>query len=56
MPIPEFQDHSQEEGEGNVEYRIAEIFINVVDGCIIIIHELITCDSALMKQYLTLTT
>ena len=39
-----------------VEYRIAEIFIIVVDGCIIIIHEVITCDSTLMKQSLTLTT
>ena len=39
-----------------VEYRIAKIFIIVVDGCIIIIHEVITCDSTLMKQSLTLTT
>ena len=36
-----------------VEYRIARndtIFINVVDGCIIIIHEAVTCDSNLTKQ------
>ena len=39
-----------------IQYRIAKIFIIVVDGCIIIIHEVITCDSTLMKQYLTLTT
>ena len=39
-----------------VEYRIAKIFIIVVDGCIITIHEVITCDSTLMKQSLTLTT
>ena len=39
-----------------VEYRIAVIFINVVDGCIIIIQEVITCDSTLIKQSLTLTT
>ena len=39
-----------------VEYRIAKISIIVVHGCIIIIHEVITCDSTLMKQYLTLTT
>ena len=39
-----------------VEYRIAKIFIIVVNGCIIIIHEVITCDSTLMKQSLTLTT
>ena len=39
-----------------VEYRIAKIFIIVVDGCIVIIHEVITCDSTLMKQSLTLTT
>ena len=39
-----------------VEYRIAKIFIIVVDGCIITIHEFITCDSTLMKQSLTLTT
>ena len=39
-----------------VEYRIANIFIIVVDGCIIIIQEVITCDSTLMKQSLTLTT
>ena len=38
-----------------VEYRIAKIFIIVVDGCIITIHEVITCDSTLMKQSLTLT-
>ena len=31
-----------------VEYRIAEIFIIVVDGCIIIIHEVITCDCTLI--------
>ena len=39
-----------------VEYRIAKIFIIVVDGFIVIIHEVITCDSTLMKQSLTLTT
>ena len=39
-----------------VEYRIAKIFIIVIDGCIITIHEVITCDSTLMKQSLTLTT
>ena len=32
------------------------IFIIVVDGCIIIIHEVVTCDCTLMKQSLTLTT
>ena len=37
-----------------VEYRIAKIFTIVIDGCIITIHELITCDSTLMKQSLTL--
>ena len=36
-----------------VEYRIAKIFIIVVDGCIITIHEVITCDSTLMKQSYT---
>ena len=36
------------------EYLIAKIFVIVVDGCIIIIHEVITCDSSLMKQSLTL--
>ena len=41
-----------------VEDRIANvtIFIVVVDGCIIIIHEVVTCDSTLMKQSLTRTT
>ena len=39
-----------------VEYRIAKICISVVDGCIIIIHEVITYDSTLMKQSFTLTT
>ena len=39
-----------------VEYRIAKIFIIVVDVCIIIIYEFITCDSTLMKQSLTVTT
>ena len=39
-----------------VEYRIAKIFIIVVDDYIIIIHEVITRDSTLMKQSLTLTT
>ena len=39
-----------------VEYRIAKIFIIVVDGCIIIIHEVITGDSTLMKQSLSLAT
>ena len=33
-----------------VEYRIANIFTIVVDGCIIIIHEVITCDSNLMSN------
>ena len=39
-----------------VKNRIAKIFIIFVDGCIITIHEVITCDSTLMKQSLTLTT
>ena len=39
-----------------VEYRIAKIFIIVVDGYIIIIREVIMCNSTLMKQSLTLTT
>ena len=39
-----------------VQYRTAKSFIIVVDGCIIIIHEFITCNSTLMKQSLTLTT
>ena len=41
-----------------IEYRMLRnvtIFIIVVDGCIIIIHEVVTCDSTLMKQSLTLT-
>ena len=38
-----------------VEYRTAKIFIMVVDGCIIIIHEINTSDSTLMKQSSTLT-
>ena len=38
-----------------IEYQIAKIFIVVVDGCIITIHEFITCDSTLVKQSLTLT-
>ena len=38
-----------------VEYWIAKIFIVVVDGAIII-HEVIACNSTLMKQSLTLTT
>ena len=36
-----------------IEYRIAKIFIIVVDDCIITIHKVITCDSTLMKQSLT---
>ena len=39
-----------------VEYRIAKIFIILEDGCITTIHEVITRDSTLMKQSLTLTT
>ena len=37
------------------EYLIAKISVIVVDGCIIIIHEVITRDSTFMKQSLTLT-
>ena len=36
--------------------RNVTIFIIVVDGCIIIIHEVVTCNSTLMKQSLSLTT
>ena len=39
-----------------VEYRIAKIFIIVIDGCIITIHKVITCDCTLMTQSLTLAT